>query len=148
MFYLPKTAIDTVFKQPVKRRTMGQGQIGSVSNLPLRGYSTEHLFNQYAQWITPEMKDKMSICCVSQVTFVPTVGYDDQFEEEEKKSPVICSNIGSQCRFVVEREYGYKMPFRFRLSYIQYECKHAQISDLMKIGGACHRVISEFPFDK
>ena len=29
---------------------------------------------------------------------------------------------------------------------IQYGCKHAQISDLMKIGGTCHPVISEYPF--
>ena len=29
--------------------------------------------------------------------------------------------------------------------HIQYECKHAQISGSMKIGGACHPVISECP---
>ena len=48
------------------------------------------------------------------------------------------SNIGSQYQFVVELWYGCKIPFRFKLT--------PKISDLMKIGGACHCVISEFPF--
>ena len=55
------------------------------------------------------------------------------------------SNIGSRCRFVVQRRHGFKIPSRFKVAHtIQL---YVKISDLMKIGGACHyRNISESPF--
>ena len=47
---------------------------------------------------TNERKRACRLCIAS---YVRTIGYDHQFEE--KKTPVIYSNIESRCRFVMER---------------------------------------------
>ena len=53
----------------------------------------------------------------------------------------IFSNIGIQCRFVIKRGHIFSIPFRVKfVSNTNYQ--NAKISDLMKIEGACHPVIS------
>ena len=70
-----------------------------------------------------QVVDTLRICSVSQVMLVPTVEHDHQFEKN------------TSAKFLSDLS-----------SHIQHKCKNATISDLMTIGGACHGVISEFPF--
>ena len=78
-----------------------------------------HTAQQSALYLFLEM-----LCCVLRVTLVWAVGNDDQFE-----------------KCVKHRALGV-----YLLSYLIVH-DICEILDLMKIGGACHREISECPFN-